>query len=162
MAPPSRMIESLKQIQSHINTNKHLRSHNWHEALLNLKFSIYEGFDIRLLSKQSWLQRKEKKVHQSTMNGEPKNEFSTEIYLPKTHHPKTHQQANDTMEMSVKAISPSSSPTNHECTFANFSKGMEWNILLSNSIKHLRDQLLMPHDMHDVWRREKKEIETCF
>lgn len=39
----------------------------------------------------------------------------------------------------------SASPTNHECTFANFSKGMELNILLSNSIKRLRDQLLMPH-----------------
>jgi hypothetical protein len=37
--PPSRMIESLKQIQTHINTNKHVRSHTWHEALLNLKFS---------------------------------------------------------------------------------------------------------------------------
>jgi hypothetical protein len=59
--PPSRMIESLKQIQSHINTNKHLRSHTWHEALLNLKFLILEGFDRRVLSKKTWLQRKEKK-----------------------------------------------------------------------------------------------------
>jgi len=112
MAPPSRMIESLKQIQSHINTNKHLRSHTWHEALL--KFSQTQQF-LNL-----W--------------------FSTEIHLPKT-----HQQANDTIETNVKSISHSSSPTNHECTFANFSKGMKLNILLSNSIKHLRDQLLMPH-----------------
>ncbi len=72
LSSPSRMIEFLKQIQSHINTNKHLRSHTWHEALLNLKFYIYEGFDIRLLSKKTWLQRKEKKVDQSTMNGKPK------------------------------------------------------------------------------------------
>jgi hypothetical protein len=98
---PSRMIASLKQIQSHINTNKHLRSHTWHEALLNLKFSIYEGFDIRVLSKKTWLQRKEEKVHQSTMNGKQKNGFSTEIHLPKT-----HQQANDTTEMSVKSNQP--------------------------------------------------------
>jgi ornithine carbamoyltransferase len=40
-----------------------------------------------------------KNVHQSTMNGKQKNGFSTEIHLPKT-----HQQANDTIEMSVKAI----------------------------------------------------------
>jgi hypothetical protein len=72
LSSPSRMIGFLKQIQSHINTNKHLRSHTWHEALLNLKFYIYEGFDIRLLSKKTWLQRKEKKVDQSTMNGKPK------------------------------------------------------------------------------------------
>ncbi len=38
-------------------------------------------------------------MHQSTMNGKQKNGFSTEI-----HPPKTHQQANDTIEMSVKAI----------------------------------------------------------
>jgi hypothetical protein len=77
----------------------------------------------------------------------PKNGFSTKIHLPKT-----HQQDIDTIEMSVKAISPSSSPTNHECTFANFSKGMELNILLSNSIKHLRDQLCMPS-----WCMEKEK-----
>jgi hypothetical protein len=71
LSSPSRMIEFLRQIQSHINTNKHLRSRTWHEALLNLKISIYEGFDIRLLSKKTLAPKKGEK------SGPINNEWKT-------------------------------------------------------------------------------------